>query len=61
MEEFDRRILKYQKKKGIDPEDQLGIKSQFPSFDEEAMTDRSKETAKEKSGLAAKKVLSSRK
>jgi hypothetical protein len=48
MEEFDRRILKYQKKKGIDPEDQLGIKSQFPSFDEEAMTDRSKETSKGK-------------
>ncbi|KAG1865393.1 hypothetical protein F4604DRAFT_1781390 [Suillus subluteus] len=49
MDEFDRRILKYQKKKGINPEKQSGTEPQFPSSDEEeAAGDRSKETRKGK-------------
>ncbi|KAG2359710.1 hypothetical protein BDR07DRAFT_193225 [Suillus spraguei] len=49
MEEFDRKILKYQKKKGINPEKQSGTEPQFlPSDEEEAARDRSKETGKGK-------------
>ncbi|KAG1798797.1 uncharacterized protein BJ212DRAFT_197512 [Suillus subaureus] len=49
MDEFDRRILKYQKKKGIKPEKQLGTEPQLPPSDEEeAARDRSKETSKGK-------------
>ncbi|KAG2040295.1 hypothetical protein BDR03DRAFT_949557 [Suillus americanus] len=48
MDEFDRRILKYQKKKGINTENQSGTEPIFPSSDEEAARDRSKETSKGK-------------
>ncbi|KAG1778374.1 hypothetical protein EV702DRAFT_177377 [Suillus placidus] len=49
MEEFDRKILKYQKKKGINPEKQSGKEPQFlPSDEEGAARDRSKATSKGK-------------
>lgn len=48
MDEFDRKILKYQKKKGIDPEKQSGREPQVVPSDEEAARDRSNETSKGK-------------
>jgi len=46
MEEFDRRILKYQGKKRIDPEKKSRM--EFPSADEVAAMDRLKETSQGK-------------
>ncbi|KAG2126837.1 hypothetical protein DEU56DRAFT_537454 [Suillus clintonianus] len=49
-EEFDRKISRYQKKKGIDPEKPAAAEPLFPPSDEEEETarERSKETSKRK-------------
>ncbi|KAG1749535.1 hypothetical protein EDB19DRAFT_1680739 [Suillus lakei] len=55
-EEFDRKILRYQKKKGIDPEKQATKEPSFPPSDEEeeAVRDRPKETSKGKKRAGGK-------
>ncbi|KAG1837876.1 hypothetical protein C8R48DRAFT_743080 [Suillus tomentosus] len=61
MEEFDRRILRYQKKKGMNTEKQTGKEPQSPPPDEEAARDRSKETRKGKKRAGSQEVSGHRK